>query len=149
VDWVADLGNVLQLPEGGGVLAQKFNRRTALESTTKLSKTHATNVVQAAREIIQFVGGQAKIQDNLIHFEVRIGVHTGPVVAGIVGTKKWQYDIWGDTVNIASRMESMSESGRVNLSETTYQHIKDEFLCEYRGLLDVKNRGALKMYFIA
>jgi adenylate cyclase len=115
----------------------------------KVTKTHAKNVIQAAREIIQFVGGQAKIQDDLIHFEVRIGVHTGPVVAGIVGTKKWQYDIWGDTVNIASRMESMSEPGKVNLSETTYQHIKDEFPCEYRGQLDAKNRGALKMYFLS
>ncbi|MDZ7607579.1 MAG: adenylate/guanylate cyclase domain-containing protein [Cyclobacteriaceae bacterium] len=115
----------------------------------KVTKTHAMNVIRAAREILEFVGGQAKNQDDLIHFEVRIGVHTGPVVAGIVGTKKWQYDIWGDTVNIASRMESMSEPGMVNLSETTYQHIKEEFPCEYRGLLEVKNRGALKMYFLS
>ncbi len=64
------------------------------------------------------------------------------------GIKKWQYDIWGDTVNIASRMESMSEPGRVNLSETTYLEIKDEFACEYRGEIEVKNRG-LKMYFLS
>jgi adenylate cyclase len=66
-----------------------------------------------------------------------------------VGIKRWQYDIWGDTLNIASRMESNSESGRVNLSETTYNEIKDEFHCEYRGEIEVKNRGLLKMYFLS
>ena len=61
------------------------------------------------------------------------------------GIKKWQYDIWGDTVNIASRMESKSEPGRKNISETTYNEINDEYLCEYRGEIEVKNRGLLKM----
>jgi len=114
-----------------------------------ISQTHAKSVIQAAKEIIDIVGKLAPVQDYVIHFEVRIGVHTGPVVAGIAGTKKWQYDIWGDTVNIASRMEAMSITGKVNLSETTHQLIKDEFPCEYRGLLEVKNRGALQMYFLS
>lgn len=113
------------------------------------TQTHARNVIQAAREMIALVNRELHAQDDLSHFEVRIGIHTGPVVAGIVGTKKWQYDIWGDTVNIASRMESMSKPGRVNLSETTYQEIKDEFACEYRGEIEVKNMGQLKMYFLA
>jgi adenylate cyclase len=113
------------------------------------NQAHARNVVQAAREMIALVNRELGAQDDLSHFEVRIGIHTGPVVAGIVGTKKWQYDIWGDTVNIASRMESMSKPGRVNLSETTYQEIKDEFPCEYRGEIEVKNMGLLKMYFLA
>lgn len=105
------------------------------------NQSHAKNVIYAAREMIELVNNALQAQDDLIHFEIRIGVHTGPVVAGIVGTKKWQYDIWGDTVNIASRMESKSASGMINLSETTYNEIKDEFPCQYRGELEVKNRG--------
>jgi adenylate cyclase len=113
-----------------------------------LNPMHARNVIGAAREMIDLVRNELTAADGLSHFEIRIGIHTGPVVAGIVGIKKWQYDIWGDTVNIASRMESMSTPGRVNLSETTYNQIKDEFACEYRGEIEVKNRGPLKMYFL-
>jgi class 3 adenylate cyclase/ketosteroid isomerase-like protein len=83
-------------------------------------------------------------------FEMRAGIHTGPVVAGIVGVKKFQYDIWGDTVNTASRMESNGQIGRVNISESTYQLIKDDpaFVFEYRGKIPAKGKGEINMYFV-
>jgi class 3 adenylate cyclase len=110
---------------------------------------HAWNAVQAAREMMEFVKSKRDVKDGYCHFDIRIGIHTGPVVAGIVGLKKWQYDIWGDTVNLASRMESMSKPGRINISETTWNEVKEEIVCEYRGELEVKNRGFIKMYFLS
>jgi class 3 adenylate cyclase len=90
-------------------------------------------------------GGQGEVKGA---FEMRVGIHTGPVVAGIVGVKKFQYDIWGDTVNIAARMESNSQPGRINVSENTYTEIKDQFTCAFRGEINVKNKGMMRMYFV-
>ncbi len=81
-------------------------------------------------------------------WELRIGIHTGPVVAGVVGRKKFAYDIWSETVNAAARMENLGEVNKVNISETTYEYIKDYFDCTPRGTLDAKNIGEMKMYVV-
>lgn len=111
------------------------------------TKDHATKMVLAAFEMAKFVK-DAKKENSPNQFEVRIGINTGPVVAGVVGSKKFAYDIWGDTVNIAARMESNSEPGKINISENTYQLIKGEFECEYRGEIEARNRGMMKMYYV-
>ena len=109
---------------------------------------HAIKTVNAALEILNFVEEVKEKSETSFSFNVRIGINTGPVVAGVVGSKKFSYDIWGDTVNVASRMETFSDSGRVNISHNTYLLVKDVFDCEYRGEVDVKNRGSLRMYFV-
>jgi len=110
---------------------------------------HAYKIVQAAREILDFMNTvKHEANEDEIVFDIRIGISTGSVIAGVVGTKKFSYDIWGDTVNIASRMESNSEPGKINISEYTYNLIKYDFDCEHRGSINVKNRGKMNMYFV-
>ncbi|RDV12006.1 hypothetical protein DXT99_23025 [Pontibacter diazotrophicus] len=107
------------------------------------------DVVKAGLEILSFVEGLNPENRPKKHkFEIRIGIHTGPVVAGIVGTQKFAYDIWGDTVNTAARMESSCQEGKVNISGATYELVKDEFICSYRGKIDAKNKGEIDMYFV-
>ena len=111
---------------------------------------HAKRAVQAGLAMRDFMLAFAERQkkQNLPAFEIRIGIHTGPVVAGVVGHKKFAYDIWGDAVNLAARMESSGQAGKVNISHSTWLLVKDHFNCTYRGEVEAKNKGRQKMYFV-
>ena len=108
--------------------------------------SHAVDAVLAAFEMLHAVEARDR-PDSLVDWQVRIGIHTGPVIAGVVGTQKFAFDIWGDTVNQASRMESAGEAGRINLSYRTYSRVKDFIACESRGKILTKEKRAVEMYF--
>ncbi|HET6765742.1 MAG TPA: adenylate/guanylate cyclase domain-containing protein [Chitinophagaceae bacterium] len=111
---------------------------------------HVLKIVKAGLEIQQYVNeyNKRRHEKGMEPWLVRIGIHVGPVVAGVVGKKKYAYDIWGSTVNIASRMESNGEPGKVNISSATHELIKDYYECSYRGKISAKNIGEIDMYFI-
>ena len=111
---------------------------------------YVLKIVKAGLEIQQYIAdnNERRQEKGLEPWHLRIGIHVGPVVAGVVGKKKYAYDIWGSTVNIASRMESNGEPGKVNISSTTYELIKDYYECSYRGKISAKNIGEIDMYFI-
>jgi class 3 adenylate cyclase/ligand-binding sensor domain-containing protein/HD superfamily phosphodiesterase len=110
------------------------------------NRTNPVDVVLAALEMQQHMKNLKESKTDI--WDLRIGIHTGSVIAGVVGQKKYSYDIWGDTVNTASRMESSGEIGRVNISATTYKLIKDFFQCEFRGKMPVKYKGDIAMFFV-
>ncbi len=114
--------------------------------------THAVDMVKAAFEMRNFILDRKKVKEakGEIPFELRIGIHTGPVVAGIVGVRKFQYDIWGDTVNTANRIESGGMAGKVNVSQSTYELLKDtnDYEFESRGKIGIKGKGDVEMYYV-
>ena len=110
----------------------------------------AAIMVKAAQDIIHYLNdlNKHKESNNRPPFLLRVGMHTGPVVAGVVGKSKFAYDIWGDTVNTAARMETHGEAMRINVSEETYQLVKEHFDFEHRGKVEAKNKGFIDMYFV-
>lgn len=113
------------------------------------SDDHPEKIILAAFEILDFMQKvESELPEGVSHFDIRIGINTGTVVAGVVGTRKFAYDIWGDTVNVAARMESNSKPGKLNISEYTHALVKDKFTFRYRGKIDVKNHGEMKMYYV-
>jgi len=114
------------------------------------NKSHASDAVRAALQMADFMRKlkDKKMKEGKAGWDIRIGIHTGPVVAGVIGKKKLSYDVWGDTVNTASRMESHSEPGKISISRATYDLVKEEFDCESRGMVHVKNKGPVEMFFV-
>lgn len=116
----------------------------------KVNNTHPIDTVLAALEIQSFMKDLklSKEKQNLPYWDLRLGINTGPLVAAVIGEMKFVYDVFGDTVNIASRMESSGESGKINISSATYEMIKDFFECESRGKIAAKSKGMIEMYFV-
>ncbi len=113
--------------------------------------TNAIDMVDAACEIMQWVTtwNAKRVARGLNSWDVRIGIHTGKLIAGVIGKKKFAYDVWGDAVNTAARMESSGEAGKVNVSQATYDYIKDKYPCTYRGKIQAKGKGEIDMYFVS
>lgn len=111
---------------------------------------HAIASVKAAAEMIAAIRifNENNKSKNIPEFNIRIGIHTGPLISGVVGTRKFAYDIWGDTVNIAARMEQNSHAGKINVSQSTYEILKNEFHFEHRGKIKIKNKDEVDMYFL-
>jgi len=118
-----------------------------------IPEKNRTNPVEVILAALEMKGYMTRLKESseiegMRFWDIRIGIHTGTVVAGVVGQKKLSYDIWGDTVNTASRMESSGEAGKINISGTTYEFVKEFFTCEFRGKMPVKYKGELEMYFV-
>jgi len=114
------------------------------------NNTHAIDIAVAALDIVNFMERQREEREaeGRPYWQLRIGINTGPLVAGVIGQKKFAYDVWGDTVNTAARMESAGARGKINISKSTYELIRQYFDCTHRGKLEAKNKGEIDMYFL-
>ena len=107
---------------------------------------HAQVIARLALEMNAYIASLAPVEDRRLSF--RIGINSGPVIAGVIGHKKFAYDVWGDTANIASRMESQGVPGKIQITQATYEMIKSDFICEPHGPVDVKGKGPMETWFI-
>ena len=107
---------------------------------------HAPKCIRAAQKMLSYLEERNKSHE--IKWRMRVGIHTGTIVAGVVGKKKFAYDLFGDTINTASRIESASEAGKINISSSTYELVKNDFTCLSRGFISAKGKGELEMYFV-
>jgi class 3 adenylate cyclase len=110
------------------------------------TKDHAVNIIKAAIDMLEIVRGRNS--NSKYEWKMRAGAHSGNIVAGVVGKIKYSYDVWGNTVNLASKMEGLSMPGKINITAATYELIKDEFDCEYRGNAEIPGNGMIEMYFV-
>ncbi len=122
----------------------------AVGGIPKTNRTHAVDCVRTALDLCAYLENlrAARATTGLPAWQLRVGINTGPLVAGVIGTEKFAYDVWGDTVNTASRLESSGAPGRINISAETYHAIREFFVCEYRGRVKAKNKGEIEMYFV-
>jgi class 3 adenylate cyclase len=107
---------------------------------------HAEQCVDWANEVIHFL--RKRNENRGIKWDIRIGIHTGSAVGGIIGKVKKSFDLWGDTINIASRLEKESSVNKINISAYTFEKIRDTYECQYRGKIEIKGKGPLDMYFV-
>lgn len=119
----------------------------AVGGATINNPLHHYSSIQMAIEICEYMKNYV-IKDVDFELQVRFGIHSGPVIGGVIGSKRPSFDIWGDSVNIASRLESRSEPNKINISGTLYEKVKDMFLCTFRGKHTAKNIGDMDMYFV-
>ena len=114
------------------------------------NRSHPFDAILAAMDILQYIKdvNEVKKRSGECLWNLRIGIHTGPVIAGVVGKNKFLYDIWGDTVNVANRLEESGDAGKINISGSTFEYVKEYIECMYRGKIPVKHKGDIDMYFV-
>lgn len=109
-------------------------------------KDHAQALARLALAMNDYLASRPAVGGRRLSF--RIGINSGAVIAGVIGARKFHYDVWGDSVNIASRMESQGTPGKIQVARGTYELIKEEFLCQPHGWLEVKGRGSMEIWFL-